>query len=300
MKRSKFSEAQIAFILRQGDEGTAIGEVCRKAGISEATYYNWRKKYGGLMPSEMKRLRQLEEENGKLKKIVADLVARQGDAAGRHPPKALKPARKRQLVDHARTTWRVSIRRACLALPVDRSTYHYRSRRTGQAQLIERIKEIAATRVRYGYRRIQVLLRREGWRVNTKRVCRLYREMGLQLRNKTPKRGSRRSCARTDGRRRTRTRPGRWTSCMISLRPGGRLRVLTIIDTFSRFSPAIEPRFNFRGADVVEILERGRPAEFGYPKTIRVDKEPSSSHGSRPLGLSTRRDARLLPTGKTH
>jgi putative transposase len=61
MKRSKFTEAQIAFILRQGEEGTAVGEICRKAGISEATYYNWRKKYGGLMPSEMKRLRQLEE-----------------------------------------------------------------------------------------------------------------------------------------------------------------------------------------------------------------------------------------------
>ena len=66
MKRSRFTEAQIAFILRQGEEGTAVGEICRKAGISEATYYNWRKKYGRLMPSEMKRLRQLEEENGKL------------------------------------------------------------------------------------------------------------------------------------------------------------------------------------------------------------------------------------------
>ena len=54
MKRSKFIEPQIAFILRQAEEGTAVGEVCRKAGISEATYYNWRKKYGGLMPSEMK------------------------------------------------------------------------------------------------------------------------------------------------------------------------------------------------------------------------------------------------------
>jgi putative transposase len=100
----------------------------------------------------------------------------------------LKPVRKRQLVDHARSTWQVSIRRACRALPVDRSTYHYRSRRAGQAALIERIKAIATTRVRYGYRRIQVLLRREGWAVNTKRVYRLYREMGLQLRNKTPKR----------------------------------------------------------------------------------------------------------------
>jgi putative transposase len=72
-KKSKFMDAQIAFVLRQGKEGTAIGEVCRKAGISEATFYNWRKNYGGLMPSEMRRLKQLEEENGKLRKLVADL-----------------------------------------------------------------------------------------------------------------------------------------------------------------------------------------------------------------------------------
>ena len=60
-------------MLKQAEDGTAIGEVCRKAGISEATFYNWRKKYASLMPSEMKRLRQLEDENGKLKRIVADL-----------------------------------------------------------------------------------------------------------------------------------------------------------------------------------------------------------------------------------
>ena len=73
MKKSRFSEQQIAFILRQAEEGTKVEEVCRKAGISEATYYNWRKKYGNLMPSEMKRLKQLEEENQRLKKLVADL-----------------------------------------------------------------------------------------------------------------------------------------------------------------------------------------------------------------------------------
>jgi putative transposase len=73
MKRSKFTEAQIAFVLKQAEEGIAVAEVCRKTGISEATFYAWRRKYAGLMPSEMKRLRQLEEENGKLKRIVADL-----------------------------------------------------------------------------------------------------------------------------------------------------------------------------------------------------------------------------------
>ena len=73
MKRSKFSEQQIAFILRQAEEGVPVGEVCRKVGISEQTYYRWRKGYGGMMPSEVKRLKQLEEENMGLKKLVADL-----------------------------------------------------------------------------------------------------------------------------------------------------------------------------------------------------------------------------------
>jgi len=61
MKKSEFTDAQIAFVLRPAEDGTAIGEVCRKAGISEAMFYNWRKKYGGLMPSEMQRLKQLGE-----------------------------------------------------------------------------------------------------------------------------------------------------------------------------------------------------------------------------------------------
>jgi putative transposase len=73
MKKSKFTEQQIAFALKQAELGTPVEEVCRKVGISDATFYNWKKKYGGLGPSELRRLRQLEEENSKLKKLVADL-----------------------------------------------------------------------------------------------------------------------------------------------------------------------------------------------------------------------------------
>jgi len=73
MRKSKFTDAQISLILKQADEGTSVAEVCRKAGIAEATFYNWRKKYAGLIPSEMKRLKQLEEENSKLKNLVTDL-----------------------------------------------------------------------------------------------------------------------------------------------------------------------------------------------------------------------------------
>ena len=72
VKRSRYSEEQIAFALKQAEVGTPVEEVCRKMGISDATFYNWRKKYGGLGPSELRRLRQLEEENSKLKRLLAD------------------------------------------------------------------------------------------------------------------------------------------------------------------------------------------------------------------------------------
>ena len=74
MKKSKFTEQQIAFALQQAEGGTSVGEVCRKMGIAEATFYRWKQLYGGLLPSELKKLRQLEEENGRLRKVVADLT----------------------------------------------------------------------------------------------------------------------------------------------------------------------------------------------------------------------------------
>lgn len=73
MKASKFTDAQKAFIMKQGEEGMPVAEICRKARISQATYFNWKKKYAGLLPTDMKRLRELEDENSRLKKIVANL-----------------------------------------------------------------------------------------------------------------------------------------------------------------------------------------------------------------------------------
>ena len=126
----------------------------------------------------------------------------------------MRPARRREAVDRIRATWRVSIRRACSVLQAERSSYHYKGKRRPQAVLNKRIKEIAETRVRYGYRRIHVLLRREGWRVNAKRVWRLYREMGLQLRSKTPKRRVKAKLREDERAHRPPTRFGRWTLSM--------------------------------------------------------------------------------------
>ena len=73
MKKSRYTEEQIAFVLKQAELGIPVEEVCRKIGITEQTFYRWKTKYGGMLPSDIKRLKQLEEENTKLKKLVADL-----------------------------------------------------------------------------------------------------------------------------------------------------------------------------------------------------------------------------------
>ncbi len=172
-----------------------------------------------------------------------------------------------------RGVWQVSIRRACDVLTFRRSTYHYKSRRPSQAALRKRIREIAETRVRYGYRRIHVLLAREGWQVNHKRVYRLYVEESLQIRNKRPKR---KVAAKLREDRQAPVIPNHvWSMDFLSdqLFDGSKIRVLAIVDAYSRLSPAIDVRRRYRGADVVETLERVT-AIYGLPKTIRVDNGP--------------------------
>lgn len=185
-------------------------------------------------------------------------------------------------MDELRAVWGVSIRRACGVLQAHRSTYHYRAHGDEQAELKNRIEEIAGTRVRYGYRRIHVLLRREGWQVNAKRIYRLYNEMGLQLRNKTPKRRVK-AKLREDRVEATQSNET-WAMDFVhdQLVTGRKIRVLTIVDTFSRFSPATDPRFSYRGEDVVQTLEQ-ICARTGYPKSIRVDQ--GSEFVSRDLDL---------------
>lgn len=74
MKKSKFTDEQIVFALKQAEGGTVVSEITRRLGVTEATFYRWKQKYGGLLPSEVKKMKQLEEENGRLKRLVADLT----------------------------------------------------------------------------------------------------------------------------------------------------------------------------------------------------------------------------------
>ena len=120
----------------------------------------------------------------------------------------------------------------------------------------KRIKNIRETHVRYSYRRVYYILRRDGWVVNMKKVYRLYRELGLQLRNKTPK-------WRVKAKLREDRAPAIrandvWAMGFAhdQLATGRKLRILTVVDTFLRLSPVVDPRFSYRGEDVVATLDR--------------------------------------------
>jgi putative transposase len=198
-----------------------------------------------------------------------------------------------------RANWQVSIRRACAVIRFDPRTYRYKSRRPGQAALEQRIREICQTRVRFGYRRVHVLLKREGWEINAKKTYRIYKELGMQLRNKTPKR---RAKAKLREDRADAVRPNDvWAMDFVEdqLATGRKIRVLTVVDTFSRYVPALDSRFSYRGEDVVATLDHVC-RRIGYP-----GHDPGRSgqrvHLARygPLGLPARRDPRLLSTRQT-
>lgn len=143
-------------------------------------------------------------------------------------------------------------------------------------------EEIAETRMRYSYRRVHVVLQREGWRTNIKRTYRLYTAQGLQLRNKTPRR---RVKAKLREDRCPASQPNQtWAMDFVhdQLAMGKKIRVLTVVDIFSKFSPVVDPRFSYRAEDVVMTLERVC-RHLGYPRTIRVDQ--GSEFVSRDLDL---------------
>ncbi|WP_336064789.1 MULTISPECIES: IS3 family transposase [Marinobacter] len=270
MKRSRYTEEQIAFALKQAELGTPVPEVCRKMGISDATFYTWRKKYGGLGPSELKRLKQLEEENQRLKKLVADLSLDKTmlqDVVGK---KALRPPRKRQLVADLQKRYRVSERQACAVLQFSRASCRYQSVARDSSALSMRIREITLTRLHYGYRRVHVQLQREGWRDNHKRVYRLYRDQGLSLRLKRPKRNK---AAKNRQPLQRATHPNHiWGMDFVSdaLFDGRRLRLLTIIDLFTRECLGIVVGQSLKGHDVQEALTA--IARFrGNPEVLKTD-----------------------------
>ena len=181
----------------------------------------------------------------------------------------VSPQAKREAVGILRA---LGVTRACGLVGISRSLYCYRSRRSPALELRGRIAELAAQKRRYGYRRIQVLLRREGWSVNHKRTYRLYREQGLMVRKRKRKRiglAERLALPKPTGPNQS------WSMDYVAdgLVDGRKLRVLAIVDDFSRECLVLEVDSSLPGARVVTVLERLSDLR-GLPRSITVDHGP--------------------------
>ncbi|EBC0450228.1 IS3 family transposase, partial [Salmonella enterica] len=255
MKKTRYTEEQIAFALKQAEIGTRVGEVCRKMGISEATFYNWKKKFAGPGVTELRRLRQLEDENQQLKKLVAELSLDKEMLQEVLKPKVLRPAQKRQAVTFLLEAYRISVRRGCGLLMQSRTVYHWQSQRDDRAITL----------------RIHIQLRREGWPVNHKKTHRIYCPEGLNLRRKRPRRHI--SAARRQ-QRPVLTHVDQCRSMDFvsdNLFNGRRLRALTVVDNFSRECLAIHAGKSLKGEDVVRIMEALRVPDKRLPVRIQTD-----------------------------
>ena len=212
----------------------------------------------------------------------------------------MKPPPRRRIVDHLKVSYQISERRACGLLKLARMTYHYRSRRDPRTQARQRMREIAAARVRYGYRKIRVLLQREGFELSKKVVYRLYREEGLSLRYRASRK-----------RRAHATRPARapvkmpnhvWGLDFVcdQLSQGQRFRALTVVDVFTREALAIEVGQQLRAGDVV-ACSGSITAITRLPRRL-VLRQWVGIHqpARRPVGLPPQGAHRLQPTWKAY
>ncbi|MER9262527.1 IS3 family transposase [Mesorhizobium sp. M0619] len=269
MKRSRFTEEQVIAILKEQEAGMKTADVCRKHGISEATFYKYKAKFGGMDVSDARKLKAFEEENAKLKKLLAEQMLDNAILKDVAAQKMVTPDAKRCAVAHACDRHGVSQRRACKALFVDRSSVRYTSIRSDDAAVRAAMKTVAAERRRFGYRRIHIMLERQGIVMNQKKLRRLYREEKLQVR----KRGGRK---RALGTRRPMIAPGRtnerWSLDFVSdaFTDGRRFRVLAVVDDFTRECLALVADTSLSGARVARELD-AILARRGRPRTIVSD-----------------------------
>ena len=192
--------------------------------------------------------------------------------AKRGQPKVVRPAGKRKVVSHLVSAHGLSQRRACRLADLKLSTWQYKPRKQEREGLGQRLRDLAAERRRFGYRRLHVLLRREGWRVNHKAVHRIYVEEGLQVRKRKRKRVS---CSERHPLLVPRAPNERWSMDFQHdlLATGQRFRTLNIVDDFSRECPAIEVDTSLPGSRVVRVLDRLAQTR-GLPAEIVLDNGP--------------------------
>lgn len=263
MKKARLTEEQIIGILQEHEAGAKCADLCRKHGVSEGTFYAWKAKYSGMTVSEAKRLKALEDKNAKLKKLLAEQMLDMAAMRELLQKKMATPVAKREAVAHLKAQLGLSERRACQIAGADRTMVRYQSQREPDTALRVRLRDLANERRRFGYRRLFVLLRREGEASGINRIYRLHREEGLTVR----KRKARRKAIGTRAPILIEARANaRWSLDFVhdQFACGRRFRVLNVVDDVTRECLAAIPDTSISGRRVARELtalieRRGKP-----------------------------------------
>ena len=277
MKKTRFTEEQILFALKQGAAGQPISDVCRQMGISEATYYVWKKKYADMGILEVRELRQLRDENSQLKRVVADLTLDRHVLQEVIKTKDLSTPRRRDIARWIHDFFQLSIRRSCALSCLRNATWYYRSQAQDSSALRSRLRELATARPRFGYERLHILLTRDGWQVGRNRVHRLYKLEGLQVRMRARRR---KRVSMHRGPVPVATAGGQyWAMDFVydQLSTGRTFRVLTVIDKWHRQCVALGAAYCLNGHSVVDTLNQialGR--DLPYAITVEHGTEVTS------------------------
>ncbi|WP_395375807.1 IS3 family transposase [Marinicella sp. W31] len=273
MKKSKFSETQIVSILKEQESGLKVDHICRKHSISPATFYKWKSKYGGMQASDLKRMKELEQELSQYKKMYAELAHENYALKDVIEKKPLAPVDKKTVVKYLVREHDLTISQSCRLIHLSRSCM-YRSEviKRGDSEVIDVINQAISVNGRWGFWKCYQYSRLQGYKINHKRLYRVYCAMNMNV----PRRTRKRLPAQVKQPMYVAARENQnWSMDFMhdSLFNGRTFRVLNIIDEGLREALAIEVDTSLPSARVVRVLERLKE-ERGLPRFIRVDNGP--------------------------
>ncbi|MGE1001458.1 IS3 family transposase [Ralstonia pseudosolanacearum] len=274
MKKSRFTDSQIMDALKRVESGLAVPELCRELGISTATFYKWRSKYGGMDTSLIARMKELEAENARLRKMYVEEKIKAEIVAEALAKKRVRPSCRREMAMHAVSERGVSIRLACEAFGISQSCYRYISQRSAENEVIANwLLRLTDNHRSWGFGLCFLYLRNvKGFGWNHKRVYRIYRELELNLRIKPRKRLVRQvpePLAVPAAINQV------WSMDFMhdQLADGRSIRLLNVIDDFNREALGIEIDVSLPSERVIRAL-RQIIGWRGRPKAIRCDNGP--------------------------
>ncbi|WP_417460440.1 IS3 family transposase [Kordiimonas sp.] len=274
MKTSRYSDSQIISILKQAEAGTPVPELCREHGMSSACFYRWRAKYGGMDASLMNRMKELEAENARLKKMYADVQLQNDVIKEAMAKKLVKPSRRREMARVAVCKGRLSIRAACSAFSISETCYRYEPKLSDEnAEIADWLVGITGRQRNWGFKLCFLYLRNvKGYGWNHKRVYRIYRELELNLRIKPKKRLYR---EKPEPLAVPEAINDVWSMDFMhdQLSDGRSFRAFNVIDDYNREALGIEIDFSLPAARVIRALDQ--IIEWrGAPLAIRCDNGP--------------------------